>query len=233
MLVDACYVATELTGAAPLLIVADASLLTPTFLAAMRKGDPNRPILAIGEADEPNEAALVRKGVSFHLRPLEESALLLAVSLAQAESSSSRRSMRKLVPRLDGSIEGAPAVLLDVSKEGLRLEMDAAKGAKLAPQFVIQLPLLKMAVPVQRVWVRAAPTGPTRRVQCGATLLATDDRTVRAWARLADPASGRIVAPRPPAAKVSSTGLFGRVSDLISSTPIVGALAQLPRRNRS
>lgn len=233
VLVDACFVASELTGQPPVLVVADASLLTPAFLTAMRKGDPNRPIMAIGDEGDPNEKVLARKGVSFHVRPLTEPALLLAVALAQAESRTSRRSPRKTMARLASSIEGAPAVLLDVSNEGLRLEVDAAGGAKLSPQFLVHVPALKMGVPVQRVWVKAAAAGPVRKVQCGATLIATDERTLRTWQRLADPASGQFVAPRPAAAKVGSDGLFDRMSSLISSAPLVGSLAQRPWRGRS
>lgn len=227
VLVDACFVASELTGQPPILVVADASLLTPHFLQAMRRGDPNRPILAIGDEGDPNEKALSRKGVSFHVRPLAEPALLLAVSLAQAESKTLRRSERKDVPRLATTIEGAPAFLLDVSNEGLRLEVDASGGARLSPQFVVHVPLLKLGVPVQRVWVKAASAGPTRKVQCGATLLATDERTRNAWQRLADPAAGRLVAPKP--AKVEHDGLFGRMSAMFSHAPLVGSL----RRSRS
>ncbi len=233
ILVDACFVASELTGQPPVLVVSDASLLTPHFIQAMRKGDSNRPILAIGDEGDPNEKALTRKGVSFHVRPLTEAALLLAVSLAQAESRTSRRSERKMVARLATSIEGAAAVLLDVSAEGLRLEVDAAGGSKLSPQFVVQVPLLKIGVPVQRVWVKSAAAGPIRKVQCGATLLATDERTTRAWQRLADPATGHFVVPRPAAAKVGADGIFDRVSSLLSNTPIVGSLAHLPWRGRS
>ena len=233
ILVDACFVASELSGQPPVLVVSDASLLTPHFIQAMRKGDPNRPILAIGDDGDPNEQALARKDITFHVRPLSEPALLLAVSLAQAESRTSRRSERKMLPRLATSIEGAPAVLLDVSNEGLRLEVDAAGGTRLSPQFVVQVPLLKMGVPVQRVWVKSAAAGPVRKVQCGATLLATDERTLRAWQRLADPAAGRIVAPKPTAAKVGADGIFDRMSSMFSNTPIVGSLAHLPWRGRS
>lgn len=232
VLVDACFVASDFTGQPPVLVVADESLLTPHFVQAMRKGDPNRPILAIGTADDPAKAALVRKGVTFHTRPLSEPALLLAVSLAQAESRTARRSERKMVPRLATTIEGTPAVLLDVSNEGLRLEVDAGGGARLSPQFVVQVPMLKMSVPVQRVWVKSASAGSGRKVQCGATLLASDERTLLAWQRLADPAAGRFVMPRATPARVNADGLFDRMSSLLSNTPIVGALAQLPWRGR-
>jgi len=236
LLVDACFVTTEFTGQPPVLVVADAALLTPSFLGAMRRGDPNRPIVAVGDTDEANEAALARRGITVYRRPLTEAALHLAVSLAQAESRTARRSPRKSVQRLATSIEGVPAVLLDVSNEGMRIEVDAARGARLSPQFVVQVPALRAGVPVQRVWVRAGGpggAGGARTVQCGASLLATDDRTRAAWERLADPASGPVMAPRPVAAKVQQDGLFGRVSTMFSNAPVVGALAQLPWRGRS
>jgi hypothetical protein len=225
--VDACFVNTEVAGPPPVLVVADASLLTPHFLVALRRGDPNRPILALGDAGDPNEAALARRDVQFCVRPLDEKALLLAVSLAAAEGRSQRRSARRIVPRLASSIDGEPAVLIDVSNEGLRIEVGATTGAKrLSPQFVVQVPLLRMGVAVQRVWVKASPSGTDRKVQCGASLLSSDERTVMAWKRLADPAAGPLIAaPRPAAAKVAHPGLIGRVSSMIASAPLVGALA--------
>ena len=233
ILVGAGFVASALSGQPPVLVVADASLLTPAFLVALRKGDPNRPVLAIGDEGEPNEKMLARKGVPFHVRPLTEPALLLAVALAQAESRTSRRSPRKTLARLATNIEGAAAALLDVSNEGLRLEVDAGGGAKLSPQFVVHVPVLKVGVPVQRVWVKSATAGPVRKVQCGASLIATDEHTLRTWQRLADPATGQFVAPRPAAATVGSDGLFDRMSSLISNAPIVGSLARLPWRGCS
>lgn len=228
LLVDACLVTTEVTGPPLLLVVADASLLTPHFLVALRRGDPHRPVIAIGDADDPNEAMLRRKDVQFHLRPLDEQALILAVGLAQVEGRSLRRSERRVVPRLASTVEGETAVLIDVSNEGLRLEVSTPAAARrLAPQFVVHVPVLRMGVPVQRVWVKSAPSGPNRTVQCGASLLATDERTIVAWKRLADPAGGPLFAsPRPATAKVAAqAGLFGRVSAAIAGAPLVGALA--------
>lgn len=226
VLVDACFVQTEVSGAPPVMVVADATLLSPQFITAMRKGDPNRSILAIGDADDSRSAQLARKNVTFHLRPIDESSLVLAVSLAQAESHRlSRRSERRSV-RVPTSIEGSSAMLLDVSNEGLRLEVDADNGAKLSPQFVVQVPALRVAVPVQRVWVKSSGAGP-RKVQCGGTLLASDERTLRAWQRLTDPSGPRVFTDKPAAAKVAPESLFGRI---LSNTPIVGSLAQLPWR---
>lgn len=234
VLVDACFVNTEVGGRPLDCVVADAALLTPHFLTALRKGDPNKPVIALGDADDPNEKMLTRKSVSFHTRPILERELLLAVSLAVAEGRPHRRSERRIVPRLPSTIEGEAAVLIDVSQEGLRLEMESARASKLSPQFVVHVPMLKIGVPVQRVWLRAgADPTQTSRLQCGASILAKDERTLRAWQRLSDPAAGRLVAPKPEPARVSSDRFLGRVGQLLADAPLVGSLAHLPWRGRS
>jgi hypothetical protein len=80
------------------------------------------------------------------------------------------------------------------------------------------------------VWVRSAAGG-ARKVQCGGTLLASDERSLRAWQRLTDPNAPAVYAEKPAAAKATTPdGLFGRVSSMISQAPIVGSLAHLPWR---
>ncbi len=233
LLVDACFVSAEVGGKALDCVVADATLLTTTFLTALRRGDAGKPVFALGEADDPNLATLSRKNVTCLERPVSEQALILAVSLAVAEGRPVRRSERRQVPRLPTSIEGQPAVLLDVSAEGLRLEMDSARASKLSPQFVVQVAALKIAVPVQRVWLKAASDpGRTSTLQCGATLLPTDDRTVRAWQRLGDPMGGRLAVPTPAPARVPGERLFGKMGQLLADTPFLGSLP-LPWRSRS
>lgn len=231
VLVDACLVSAQAGGRPLDCIVADVSLLTPHFITALRQGDPKRAIVAIGDAGDAAEATLARKNISFHARPVSEQELLLLVSLAVADGRPHRRSVRRVVPRLATSIEGEPAVLLDVSHEGLRLEVAATRAAKLSPQFVVHVPALKMGVPVQRIWVRAGgEPGRGDRVQCGASLIASDERTLRAWQRLSDPAAGRLAAPKAAPAKVSSDRFLDRVGEFIANAPIVGSLAQLPWR---
>ena len=233
VLVDACFVNTQVDGRPLDCVVADAALLSPHFIAALRRGDPNRAIIAIGDAGDPNQEALTRKDVAFHARPIAEKDLLQAVSLAVAEGHPFRRSTRRIVPRLATTIEGEPAVLIDVSNEGLRLELASAKAARLSPQFVIHVPALKMGVPVQRVWLRAgSEPGQSARLQCGASILAQDERTVRAWQRLCDPAAGRLVALKAAPARVSSEGFLDRVGQLLADVPMVGSLAHLPWRGR-
>ncbi|MEP7117836.1 MAG: hypothetical protein ABI880_09650 [Acidobacteriota bacterium] len=231
MLVEACFVNADVAGKPLDCVVADAALLTPHFLSALRKGDPAKVIIALGEADDPNVDLLTRRGVSFHVRPASEKAVLLAVSLAVVEGRPNRRSPRRAVPRLESSIDGEPVVLLDVSHEGLRLEMAAGRAAKLSPQFVVHVPVLKMGVPVQRVWLKAGEHA--SRLQCGASLLTADDRTQRLWQRLSDPAAGWLPPPKTAPARVSSDRFLGRVGQMLAAAPIVGSLTQLPWRGRS
>jgi hypothetical protein len=111
--------------------------------------------------------------------------------------------------------------------------MDSARASKLSPQFILQVPMLKLGVPVQRVWLKAGgEPGQTSRLQCGATILAADERTLRTWQRLSDPAAGFAAAKAAPA-RVSSDRFLDRVGQVLAATPVVGSLAHLPWRGRS
>ena len=180
---------------------------------------------------------LVKRGVSFYPRPLDQPTFMLAASLAIAEGRPARRSLRRLVPRLPSKIDGASAFLLDVSTEGLRLEISREAGTKLGPHFQVQVPFSSVGVTVRRVWVRAEATADQPRVQCGASLVSSDTRSMDAWQlMLAERPRG--VGPRRPApgrpapAKVTPDRLFGRVAQMVADTPLVGSLA-LPWRGRS
>ncbi len=89
-------------------------------------------------------------------------------------------------------------------------------------------------MPVQRVWLKAGgEPGRATRVQCGASLLVSDERTKRVWQRLTNPAAGQLATPKAAPAKVSSDRFLDRVGQLLANTPIVGSLAHLPWRGRS
>ena len=59
-------------------------------------------------------------------RPVTRDTFLLSVALALAEGRPARRSPRKLVPRLMSSIDGVSSKVVDVSLEGVRLEITGA-----------------------------------------------------------------------------------------------------------
>ena len=236
LLVDACRVSSDVAGLRLTAVVADAALLSREFLAALRSVDAQLPIVAIGDAGDPDEARLVKRGVSFYPRPLDQATFLLAASLAMAEGRPARRSLRRLVPRLPSDIDGASAFLLDVSSEGLRLEVSREAGAKLGPHFPVRVPIFNVGVVVRRVWVRSESTASQPRVQCGASLIESDERSMDAWRRMLEntpESSAPALRYRPTPAKVEPERLFGRVAQIVADTPLVGTLAQLPWRGRS
>lgn len=237
LLVDACLVSAEVSGLRLTAVVADAALLTKDYIAGLRRVDALLPIVAVGDAGDPAERLLTKRGLSFYPRPLDQATFLLAASLAVAEGRPARRSLRRLVPRLPSRIEGASAFILDVSTEGVRVEISADAGAKLGPHFQVQVPYSAVGVTVRRVWVRADAAGDGRRVQCGASLIASDSRAQDAWQQmLANAPDGAgtftVAAVRPAPAKVAPERLLGRVAQMVADAPLVGSLA-LPWRGRS
>jgi hypothetical protein len=241
LLVDACLVSSDVAGLRLNAVVADAGLLTRDYIGALRRVDARLPIMAVGDAGDPAEAMLGRRSVSFYPRPLDQPTFMLAVSLVMAEARPARRSLRRLVPRLPSHIDGAPAFLLDVSNEGLRVEIGGDAGAKLGPHFQVQVPIFNVGVNVRRVWVSEAASA-RGRVQCGASLTSIDPRSQDAWQRMLENApqaatgAGAGAPPgrrRPEPAKVEPERFLGRVAQLVAEAPLVGSLAQLPWRGRS
>jgi hypothetical protein len=237
LLVDACMVSSDAAGLRLSAVVADAAILTREYIAALRREDGRMPIVGVAEPGDPAEATLVKRGVSVYARPLDRDTFLLAASLAIAEGRPARRSLRRLVPRLPSRIDGAQAFLLDVSTEGLRVEISREAGAKLGPLFQLQVPIFNVGVNVRRVWVRSESDSGHPRVQCGASLIESDGRALEAWRRMLDNApetSGHAAArQRPAAAKVTPDRLFGRMAQMVADAPLVGSLAHLPWRGRS
>ena len=71
--------------------------------------------------------------------------------------------------------------LIDVSNEGLRVEIPAGKVSP-APFFVVHVPVLNIALSVQRVWVSnalRAASGPA--AWCGVTLVQNSYRAEQLW----------------------------------------------------
>lgn len=237
LLVDACLVSADVTGLRLTAVVADAALLTKDYISSLRRVDARLPIMAVGDAGNPAERLLAKREVSFYPRPIDQATFMLGASLAIAEGRPARRSLRRLVPRLPSKIDGVAAFLLDVSTEGMRVEVPSDAGTKLGPHFQVQVPYSAVAVTVRRVWVRAEGDD-QRRVQCGASLIASESRALDAWKQMLEHApegAGRpvpAVHPRPAAAKVAPDRLFGRVAQMVADTPLVGSLA-LPWRGRS
>ena len=126
---------------------------------------------------------------------------------------------------------GATAVLLDVSGEGLRVEVAEDQGAHLAPMFHLRVPMFKVGVTVRRIWVAPGSQG-AGRVQCGASLIESDERAMRTWKALIEnvgTGSGGPGVLRPQPAKVEKERVLGRLGQFLADAPLVGGLS-LPWR---
>ena len=219
LLVDACLVSSDVAGLRLTAVVADAALLSREFLAALRSVDPRLPIVAVGDAGDPAEARLVKRGVSFYPRPHRPGDLPARgvarhrrgpAGAAVAPPAGAAAALR---------IDGASAFLLDVSTEGLRLEVSREAGAKLGPHFQVQVPLFNVGVVVRRVWVRSESVADQPRVQCGASLIESDQRSMDAWRRMLENApesSAPALRHRPAPVKVEPERLFGRVAQIVA-----------------
>ena len=111
-------------------------------------------------------------------RPVTRSTFLLSVALGLAEGRPSRRWPRKLVPKLTSSIDGVSAKLLDVSSEGVRLEVAAATTSSLPPYFTLKVPGFGVATKVKRVWVAAPAQG---SVWCGGIIERPTEKATATW----------------------------------------------------
>jgi hypothetical protein len=146
-------------------LILDADLVSAGAVRMMRNRGVRRPLIilvnAVPHAGLPKDATLVT-------RPLSRDELMLAVSLALAEGRPARRSPRLPVPRLHSTIDGTPAQILDVSNEGVRLELSDEHRGAVKPFFTLRVPAFNVAVVVQRIWVTASPAA--GKLWCGASL---------------------------------------------------------------
>jgi hypothetical protein len=150
----------------------------------------NRPLILVGESNTPSSK--IPREASWLDRGVAQDSLLLSVALALAEGRPARRSPRKPVSHLISSIDGVVSQVLDVSDEGVRLEVAGAAATTLPPMFTMRVPAFGVVTTVKRIWV----TQPARRsLWCGGTVVRTSPKAAFAWKTLVDtaPTSGSIL----------------------------------------
>jgi hypothetical protein len=187
-MLDAGSIVRELDGEGFEALVIDADLaVTGDTPFVLRNLDRNRPLVVIGNADAASLTEQGRSDVTYLKRPLARDPFLLAVALALAEGRPARRSPRRLVARLQASVDTVPARIIDVSYEGIRLEMPERHRSTLPPFFSVKVPMFSVNVLGKRVWVNNALDGRADRVfWCGVRLERNPGRAVEAWRTLVD-----------------------------------------------
>jgi hypothetical protein len=118
-------------------------------------------------------------------RPVEQAALVCMAHMAMLESRPERRSVRKPV-RFDAIVGGVPSHLVDVSKEGMRLEIPRTRnGAPPPPLFTVRVALIGVNITVRRMWASPTPEGGDA-AWYGGELAANSGRVELAWRSFVD-----------------------------------------------
>jgi hypothetical protein len=163
------------------LLIADAGFAFAEGLYAASRGRAQMPAIVVGNPGA-DQARADRHDAMFIPRPVERDALLSFVSLALVDGRTPRRSPRKPVARNPVTVDGVRSYLIDVSNEGLRLEIPRAGGVSPAPFFVVHVPVLNVALSVQRVWVSNAMRAASgSAVWCGVTVVQNSYRVDQLW----------------------------------------------------
>jgi hypothetical protein len=175
-------------------LIADASTDgRPPLRPEGRVRRPQTPAILVGN-HAPQRGETVTSQPMYLARPLERAVLNCYVAMAILEGSPLRRSERKPV-MLEALVNGVPAQIIDVSIEGVRIEMAPEKRAALPPYFAVKVPLMGVGVNVRRVWARSA-AGTAPRLLYGGSLLPNRPSAIQGWKSLIEtvPTSGSLKA---------------------------------------
>ncbi len=171
------------------LLISDVKLAFLDGLHEIGRGrmrNPHTPIVVIGDDDSSSRRQAERRQAMFLQRPVDRTELLCYVAMAAGEARPSRRSPRKPVGRLEALIDGAQSTLLDVSNEGLRIEIARDQRAS-PPYFNLKVPIVGVSLMVHRVWTNGAlgSAGKPLTVYGGA-LAHNPEKILSAWRKFVD-----------------------------------------------
>jgi DNA-binding response OmpR family regulator len=169
------------------LLVADTTLaMRDGLFSISRQRNPSMPIVVIGNVADADLPDAVSRHAMYLGRPLERATLLCTVMMAIMEGRPARRSDRKMANRFEAVVNDVPSHIIDASYHGLRLQMSARGMSALPPYFKVRVPLIGVAVTVQRIWARSAPGQSTPAIWCGAALAANGPAIDQRWRGFVD-----------------------------------------------
>ena len=155
------------------LLIVDATFAFRDGLHTGGRGrNPLTPTVIIGDSTAAASDAQRRRAM-FLNRPVDRAMLVCTVSMAILDGRPVRRSARKLVNRFSAMVNGVPSHIIDVSNEGMRLEIPLGRRTVPPPYFNVRVPLVGVAITVHRMWARSwAYQGQTRPevLRCGGAL---------------------------------------------------------------
>ena len=131
--------AEELAHCALDLLVVDAASAVAA-VNAVRARRPQLPIVVLGEANAEAESHAQTRGAVYLTRPVDRALFLCTISMAIAETLRARRSVRTAT-HLSVVVGGVPSQIVDVSREGMRIEMPKRLAVP-PPLFEVVVPML-------------------------------------------------------------------------------------------
>jgi hypothetical protein len=183
-MLDLSSLATSLAAKPLESLVADAALVPDTTLpTVVQMLGRNRPLVLLGAPG--TQTSLMARHARWLDRPANAETLSLTILLALAEGRPARQSPRKHLRPLPATVDGNAAQVLDVSYEGVRLEVAGVRPGALSPVFTLNVPTFGVVRTVRRVWARAPGD---RRLWCGGRLVNGSDRAAGAWRQLVETA---------------------------------------------
>jgi hypothetical protein len=150
-----------------------------------RARNPLVPTILIGEAIE-RRATAVNAQTMYMSRPIDKPVLacFVAMALINEDERPVRRSPRKTVQRFEALVNGVPSGIINVSPEGLRLEVPRDRRSVLPPYFAVRVPLVGVAVIAKRRWMMPAKNAAT--LLCGAALSHNRASSEERWRNFVD-----------------------------------------------
>lgn len=158
-------------------------------LNVVRARNPQTPIVVVGGSGSHAESQAMVRGAFYLTRPLDRALLTCTVSMAVMESRPQRRSERKKT-RLDVLVQGIHSHIIDVSREGLRVEIPKIRKAVPPPYFDVAVPMLGVALNVRRLWIGGSSPSIEGAVWYGGELSNNNRRVELAWFTLVDALPG-------------------------------------------
>lgn len=144
------------------------------------------PVIVLGDAAGSRACAPLGSQVMFVERPIDRATFICMVTMALMDARAERRSPRKSVRPFEASVNGVASQIIDVSKEGVRLELPRDRRM-VTPHFVMRVPLIGVGVSVQRRWVRMPRAEEQLEIMwCGGELTQNTAMAEQGWRRFID-----------------------------------------------
>ena len=156
------------------------------------------PVIVLGTTAGVRQSALLDTQFMFLERPVDRATFICTVAMALMDARRERRSPRRAVIAFDAVANGVAADIIDVSREGVRLQVPRGRGV-LKPQFVLRVPLMGVGVTVQRMWTRTPrPDEQIEVMWCGGALVHNTPTAEQRWRAFIDTLPSAPSASRPP-----------------------------------